>query len=228
MNLYIVYGSESVLLNEFYKKISGKVIRIYNNKIPNFQKNFIDIKINDNIEFELKKIFEKIKTDVTKITFLGVGFAADSDLFFSLKEEEIKKLLEANIVNYIKLTKLILPFMMTLRGGKFIYLSSFRSQITTRGTAIYSSSKSFGETFFKTIGLEYGRFNITSHIIRMGYFDGRLLDNLSDEKKKEIKNKISLSRLGNAKDLASTINMIENLEYNNSGIVEITGGLDFS
>ena len=228
MNLYIVYGSESILLNEFYKKINGIVIRIYNNKIPDSKENFFDIKIDNNIEIEFKKIFEKIKKKITKITFLGVGFVADSNLFFSLKDEEIKKLLEANIVNYIKLTSLILPLMMSVREGKFIYLSSFRSQIPTRGTALYSSSKSFGETFFKTIGLEYGRFNITSHIVRMGYFDGRLLDNLSEQKKKEIKKKISLSRLGTAEDLASTINMIEKLEYNNSGIIEITGGLDFS
>ena len=49
-----------------------------------------------------------------------------------------------------------------------------------------------------------------------------------NKKRRKLKKKISLSRLGTAEDLASTINMIEKLEYNNSGIIEITGGLDFS
>jgi NADP-dependent 3-hydroxy acid dehydrogenase YdfG len=152
---------------------------------------------------------------------------ADSNIFFSIKEKEISTLIDANIKNYLLITKIILPIMIRIKAGKFIYLSSFRSEISTRGTAIYSACKAFGESFFKTIGQEYGRLGITSHIIRMGYFEGRLLDNLTNEKKLKILKRISTGRLGNAKDLAGAIKTAENLNYNNSGIIEINGGLDF-
>ena len=69
--------------------------------------------------------------------------------------------------------------MCKINNGCFIYLSSFRSQKPTKGTILYSASKAFGETFFKGIGIEYGRFNITSHLIRMGAFEGKMLFNLN-------------------------------------------------
>ena len=158
---------------------------------------------------------------------MGVGFLADSNLFFSLEKKEMNKLINANISNYLFITKIILPVMVKISSGKFIYLSSFRSQISTRGTAIYSASKAFGESFFKTIGQEYARFGITSHIIRMGYFEGRLLHNLTEERRLKIFKKISMGRLGDANDLLSAIKTAENLDYNNSGIIEMNGGLDF-
>lgn len=227
MKLYIVYGSESLLLNKFYEKNHGSYfVRIYNNKIPDQKKNFFDIQIND-FEKNFSNLYQSIETKITKIIFLGVGFLADSNIFFSLENKEIDKLINANINNYLSLTKIILPIMMKINSGKFIYLSSFRSKIPTRGTAIYSASKAFGENFFRTIGQEYGRFGITSHIIRMGYFEGRLLDNLSEEKKMKILKKISIGRLGSANDLSNVITAFENMDYNNSGIIEMNGGLDF-
>lgn len=227
MKLYIVYGSESLLLEKFYKEKSNcYFIRIYNNKIPEKRKNFFDIQIS-NFEKNFQDLYSKLKKKITKVVFLGVGFVADSNIFFSIKEKEISTLIDANIKNYLLITKIILPIMIRINAGKFIYLSSFRSKIPTRGTAIYSACKAFGEIFFKTIGQEYGRLGITSHIIRMGYFEGRLLDNLTNEKKLKILKRISTGRLGNAKDLAGTIKTVENLNYNNSGIIEINGGLDF-
>ena len=75
--------------------------------------------------------------------------------------------------------------------------------------------------------MEYGMFNVTSHIIRMGYFDGRLLDTLSKEKKTEITKRISKGRLGNSKDLIDLVRFLEDHDYTNSGVIELNGGLDF-
>ena len=41
--------------------------------------------------------------------------------------------------------------MMKLRSGNLIYLSSFRSKVSSRGISLYAASKAFGEMFFETI-----------------------------------------------------------------------------
>ena len=82
------------------------------------------------------------------------------------------------------------------------------------------------ETFFKGIGREYGRLNITSHIIRMGAFDGKMLHDLGDNYIKSVKKKISLGREGTPDELSNAIKFCEENPYTNNGIIEINGGLN--
>ena len=227
MKVTIIYGSESNILENYYNENNDCVIRLYNNRVPKPKKNFIDIRFSPQNFSILKNELDKITPDIKKLIFLGVAFASDKNLLKLSSDQDIDELIRVNINNYIKLSKFILEYMLKVKSGKFIYLSSFRSKNPTRGTAIYSASKAFGESFFKTLGIEYGMFNITSHIIRMGYFDGRLLDTLSEEKKKEITKRISKGRLGNSKDLIDLVRFLEDHDYTNSGVIELNGGLDF-
>ena len=73
------------------------------------------------------------------------------------------------MLNYVSYCHLILKYMLKIKSGHFIYLSSFRSSNTTRGTSIYSSSKAFGEKFFEVLGKENGAFGVYATSIRMGF-----------------------------------------------------------
>ena len=161
-----------------------------------------------------------------KIIFIGAASILENDLFMSSEDKIIEKILNTNVKNYIKISKLLIPLMLKLKSGAFIYLSSFRSIKPTKGTILYSSTKSFCETFFKGIGREYGRLNITSHIIRMGAFDGKMLHNLGEEYKKKVNKQISLGREGTPQELSDTIKFCEQNPYTNNGIIEINGGLN--
>lgn len=228
MKLAIIYGSESLLLKTFIENFEGNIIRLYNNRLPKNRENCHDIKYDNEAKKNIEKYFQKNLKNLKQIIFLGVAFGTDKKLFWAEEEETISQNLKTNIINYIDLTKLILPYMMKIKSGKFIYLSSFRSQISTRGTAIYSSSKAFGEMFFKSIGQEYGGMNITSNIIRMGYFDGRILDTLGEDAQKKVVKRISLKRLGDENDMYKTINYCIENQYSNSGILDLNGGIDFN
>ena len=227
MIVTVVYGSESKILSNYIEKHQGTIIRLYNNNIPKPKDNCIDIKFSSQNFIELGENLDRLLSRTQKLIFLGAAFGADKNLFMLSENSDFDNLIKINIENYIKLSKFILHYMLKIGNGKFIYLSSFRSKIPTRGTSIYSASKAFGEIFFKSLGIEYGRFNISTHIVRMGYFDGRLLDDFSDQKKTEILKKISKNRLGNAEDLYQLLNYLENHDYSNSGVIELNGGLDF-
>ena len=88
-------------------------------------------------------------------------------------------------------SKIVVEKMLKNKSGRLINLSSFRSYNPTNGTSIYSSIKSFNNTFFKSLGLEYGRFDITSNSISIGFADTKLLKNLDKESIMKYKNAIT-------------------------------------
>ena len=93
---------------------------------------------------------------------------------------------------------------------------------------MYSAGKAFCERFFSGIGIEYGRLGITSCVLRLGYFDGRMLDAFSQDQKKTILSKISLRRLGTGEDLKRAIEYAVQNDYVNGGAIDIQGGIDFA
>jgi NAD(P)-dependent dehydrogenase (short-subunit alcohol dehydrogenase family) len=116
--------------------------------------------------------------------------------------------------------------MLKIKSGNLIYLSSFRSKVSSRGISLYASSKAFGEMFFETIGKEYGTLGVNSSSIRMGYFDGRMTLELNDQRLKAIKLNAGNRRLGNSKDLINAINYILANDYTNGGVIDLTGGIN--
>lgn len=109
-------------------------------------------------------------------------------------------MLASNIQSYVNITYFLIPFMLKIKKGNFIFLSSFRALLGSKGTSIYSASKAFGETFFQTLGKEYGPVGIYSNVIRLGFFDGKMTDYFKDQEKNEIIKNLGLRKLGDNTD----------------------------
>ncbi len=223
--LYIVYGSETKLLENFYSNKDDFFIKIYNNRVPRSQKNSIDVNNFNDFKIEFEKIIHF--NTPKKIIFIGAAFLVQNSLFISEKYDAINKMIEVNISNYISYAYFLIPHMIKVKSGNFIFLSSFRSQVNARGISIYSASKAFGEKFFEILGKEYGAMGIYSVSIRLGCFDGRMFDVIDEKKKKEYILSIGNRRLGSSKDLIKTINFIVENNYTNGGVIDLTGGISF-
>jgi NAD(P)-dependent dehydrogenase (short-subunit alcohol dehydrogenase family) len=224
INLFVVYGSETHLLSGLYKKDDSIFIRIFNSKRVDEDSNAYYA---GSFE-EFKNAFElaQEQNDIKRIVFIGAAFLSQRTLFVSTTDEEIRALIEVNISNYIKYTDFLLPHMLKLKNGYFIYLSSFRSRVTARGISLYAASKSFGETFYECIGKEYGALGVYASSIRMGYFDGRMTTELGDTKLKKIKLNAGNRKLGTPQELLKTINFLIDNPYTNGGVVDLTGGIN--
>lgn len=223
--MYVVYGSQSRLLAKTVDALSGTLVRIYHQSVPKPRQGAYDISNSD----ELPGVLEILKAKYGRlgIVFIGAAFVAENKLFASLNRADIDRSLATNITNYVTIIHSVIPVMVAERYGRLVFISSFRSQNPTRGIALYSAAKAFGERFFSTLGVEYGRLGITSCILRLGYFDGRMVDELSENQKQEIISKISLRRLGQGDDLRRAIDFVVENEYLNGGVIDIQGGIDF-
>ena len=229
MKFIILYGSESELIKDLYEANDDcKIIRIYGSRLPLESNKSINICGNTHsmVADILSNISEAKKGD--QIIFVGAAFLSDNSLLASLKEQELDKLLNLNIISYVKLVKSLLPIMVRIRYGNFIYLSSFRSGNPTKGAVIYSASKAFGESFFMGIAREYGRYGIKTNSLRMGYFNGRILSSLGGpEAIQKVTSRSALRRLGCADDLRKAILFCIDTPYTTGGILDINGALDF-
>jgi short-subunit dehydrogenase len=224
-DLYVVYGSQSELLKDIFLSKNSYFIRIYNNRIPEVIKNASDVNNLNDFKIVFKKKFDELKPH--RLVFIGSAFLTQKNLFLNETQENIQNSLDINISQYVQLVYYLLPFMVKIKSGNFIYLSSFRSQQSCRGVSLYSACKAFGEKFFEVIGKENAIFGIYSTSIRMGYFDSRMLDLMDAEKIKKISLSIGNRRLGNKDDLTKTIQFILANNYVNGGVIELTGGISF-
>ncbi len=224
-NLFIVYGSETKLLKNLFNFEKSHFIKIYNKRIPTKQKNVYSTRSFK----DFKKIFSMLvdKNNYESIIFIGAAFVSQKNLFLLEEKEKIDEMVEVNIKNYINYTYYILPQMKKIKSGHFIYLSSFRSNHSSRGISLYSASKAFGEKFFEVLGKENGVFGIYSTSIRMGYFEGRMTNIFPPKKIKEFELSIGNRRLGNQKDLISCIRFILQNPYTNGGVIDLSGGISF-
>ena len=125
------------------------------------------------------------------IIYLNAATYQLEKLFVAHKYSEINEIIRVGINDQLMISKIVVEKMLQNKSGRLINLSSFRSYNPTNGTSIYSSIKSFNNTFFKSLGLEYGRFDITSNSISIGFADTKLLKNLDKESIMKYKNAIT-------------------------------------
>lgn len=225
MNLYIIYGSESSLIQPLYLQ-HDFYIRIYNQTKPSNLKNSLDIHINElsSLRDQIKMITKKVA--VEKIIFIGAAFKSDNSLVVNYSNENVRDLAGINIMNYVLIVREVLRGCDISLEKIFIYLSSFRAIRPAKGAAFYSASKAFGEMFFRSLNEEYGRINLRSTIIRMGYFDGRMMDIFDQEVIRKTLKKISVGRLGSSSELIAAIKFIIDNPYTAGGVIDLNGGLN--
>jgi len=225
-NVIVVLGSESGVIKPVVESLSAKchVVRIYNQTVPEPNVNCTDIMGISSLNECLNQLI--INPEQQRLGFIGAAFKRQNSLFINESVPNLKSLLETNISLYVECLSILLPRMVNAGYGRLIYLSSFRSINPVRGTSIYAASKAFGETLFAGIGKEYGRFNISSVSIRMGYFESGMMDDYETSKQATARKTIALNRFGKAEDLLAAINFAFACEYISSGVVELNGGLN--
>lgn len=225
-NVIVVLGSESGVIKPVVTSLATKchIVRIYNHTVPEANDNCTDLMGISSLNECLDQL--KISPDDQRIGFIGAAFKRQNSLFINESPADLQDMLGTNISLYVECLTILLPRMVRSKYGRLVYLSSFRSVNPVRGASIYSASKAFGETLFAGIGKEYGRFNISSVSIRMGYFESGMMEDYESSKQEMARKSIALNRFGTSEDLLAAINFSFACEYVSSGVIELNGGLN--
>ena len=223
--MILLTGASGGIGNFLFKEMSKKefVIGLVNkSKLEQIDNSKVK-KLNLTSEQEIKEFIIDNKLLFKNITLIHMATKSLDGLLSNYDINDLRETFEINVFANFTLTKHILPLMISQRWGRIIHVSSVVSEGTI-GAGAYASSKSALIGYSKTLAKEYGRFNITSNIIRLGYFDKGLIETLSNENIKEITNKIPSKKLGKVKEILDLIKYIQTSSYMNGSVLNLNGG----
>jgi 3-oxoacyl-[acyl-carrier protein] reductase len=115
--------------------------------------------------------------------------------------------------------------MIENNWGRIIHISSIAGYLGAVGTIPYGLSKTSLIGMSRGLAKEYAKFNITSNILDLGYFETGLFNKLKDEIKKQLLSQIPSKKLGNIKNIVNCINFLIKSEYVNGTKINIDGGI---
>lgn len=198
--------------------LNKPVLNISSKKCKLQKVNLLNLK---DINFFIKKFLNKEK----KISLIHLACLKTEKLLINQNIKSIKNDFNVNFFAPTYFSQKIIPLMIKNNWGRFIFFSSTGGEKGDIGTASYTSSKLATLGLSKVISVEYGKFNITSNIIRLGNFNTGMYKKLTNTKQKELINSIPSKKLGNFNNIVSSIKLLIDSEYINGAEINIDGGM---
>ena len=173
----------------------------------------------------IKKFIEKNSKILKKVSCINLAAISVDKLIPNLKEADINRVYKINTFSNIYFTKYLLKNMIKDNYGRFIHFTSTRAIKGDIGISLYASSKSSLISFSKCIAKEFGRFNITSNTISLGYFNSPLLNNIQEDIKKKMINDVPSKKIGNVQNISNAIITLIKSDYISAADIKIDGGI---
>ena len=224
--MILITGASEGIGYELFKNLSIKneVIAISNKKKLKNNEKGICVNINLLNHKEIDQLISKYEENLDEITILNLAVKSFDGLLANYSIEKVRETFELNFFSNLYLVQALLPMMINQKWGRIIHFSSIVGNEGAIGAGIYAASKSALIGYNKTLSKEYGRFGITSNIIELGYFEKGLIENLNQEKLKNIISSTSSRRLGVSDDIIHAINFIQKSGFYNGEILKLNGG----
>lgn len=200
--------------------IAAKNIAKNNHRVITKQ---VDIKNAEAVKIavdEIIKIFGKI--DVL-VCAHGVS---DYNLLIDDKDENIQNVVDVNLIGTIYANKYVAKYMLKQQFGKIINISSVWGEVGGSSETVYSASKAGIIGFSKALSKELGLSNINVNVVCPGVINCGMCKSLDEGTMEELKQQISLARLGTAEDVANTVYFLASEEagYITGTVVDLNGG----
>ena len=183
-NRIIITGASSdiglAICREIIKEGDHAILQSYKNseKLTSFCQMFGDncqvISVNFDDMDELER-FSKKQNDIDIL--INAAAVTKTGLLPVLKDEDIMRMINVNILATVKMCRAVIPSMVTRRKGCIVNISSVAAQRGNRGQTIYAGTKGFIESFCRAMAAEYGGRGIRVNTVAPGPIEaGSLLE----------------------------------------------------
>ena len=226
--MIILLGSSSGIGKKLLGQLSkiDEILALYNHNKPDINISNVYLEKIDITKIEqIQNIIEKYNSKLTKITFINLVATTLDKLVPDINKEDVTKTFETNIFSNIYFAKFLIKKMVNDKWGRFIFFSSSKAVKGDVGISVYASSKSSLIGFSNSLSKEYSRFNITSNVISLGYFEGASWNRLNIEKQKELLKEVPSKKIGNVNNIYNAIELLIKSDYITGSQIYIDGGI---
>lgn len=119
-------------------------------------------------------------------------------------EEDWRLVLDANLTGCFRLCRLLVPSMREM-GGAIVTISSMWGRSGASCEAAYAASKGGLIAFTKSLAKELGPCRIRANCLCPGIINTRMMDEHSEETKRQLMDETPLLRLGTPEDVAGAV-----------------------
>ena len=160
----------------------------------------LDLSKKENLLGNIKNIRENNK-DID-IIINNAGITKDN-LLLRMSAEQWQEVIDTNLSSSFYIIKNILPDMVKNRKGKILGITSVVALTGNPGQSNYTASKGGMIAMYKSLAIEVAQRNINVNLIAPGFIESPMTNELNDDQKKIIMDKIPVKRFGLPEDVAN-------------------------
>ena len=160
----------------------------------------LDLSKKENLLGNIKNIRENNK-DID-IIINNAGITKDN-LLLRMSAEQWQEVIDTNLSSSFYIIKNILPDMVKNRKGKILGITSVVALTGNPGQSNYTASKGGMIAMYKSLAIEVAQWNINVNLIAPGFIESPMTNELNDDQKKTIMDKIPMKRFGLPEDVAN-------------------------
>lgn len=156
----------------------------------------------------------------------NAGITRDN-LLVRMSEAEWDAVLDTNLKGVFNCTKAVAKLMMRQRTGKIVNMSSVMGIVGNVGQANYSASKGGVIAFTKSVAKELGSRGINVNAVAPGFIQTAMTEEMPEDARKGIEDRIPLRRLGTPEDIAEVVLFLcsDASSYITGQVIAVDGGL---
>jgi 3-oxoacyl-[acyl-carrier protein] reductase len=232
----IITGATGGIGYSLVKKFNGleaKVLATGTNeeKLNKLKNEFANIEI-ERFKLDEHKNIESFIDNAEKklggidILINNAGVTLDN-LSIRLSEESWKKVIDVNLTATFLMCKFSIKKMLKKKFGKIINITSIVGHTGNLGQANYAASKAGIVAFSKSLAIEYAKKNINVNCVSPGFIKTEMTDQINEDFKKILINKIPSGDLGTGEDVSNCVAFLasEMANYINGETIHVNGGM---
>ena len=149
-------------------------------------------------------------------------------LFIDITQEDIRRMLDVNILGMFNTTQSVLQkSMISRKDGTIINISSIWGMVGASLEVAYSTTKAAIIGMSKALAKELAPSNITVNVVAPGAISTDMLGALSKEDLNVLKEEIPLGKIGKVEDVSATVKFLASYEarYITGQVISPNGGL---
>jgi len=170
---------------------------------------------------------EKVTERAERIDVLvnNAGVIRDNTLGL-LEDDDVRVVLETNVMGAFNMTRAIAPYMISARRGKIINVSSVAGEKGGRGQTNYAASKGALNAFTRALAVELAPRGITVNAVAPGVIDTDLSRPVREQAGDQALSRILLRRFGRPEEVAYAVWFLAShyADYITGEILHVDGG----
>ena len=148
-------------------------------------------------------------------------------LLLRMTPADFDEVLQVNLRGAFLCTRYIMPHLIRQRSGRVVNMSSVVGLSGNPGQANYAAAKAGLIGFTKAVAREVASRNVTVNAVAPGYITTGMVEDLSEEQRRQILARIPMGRFGTPDDVAEAILFLcsRGAGYLTGQVLTIDGGL---